>query len=704
MASSLGQLLFLFFFPLVSYSTLSSTSVLKKPSHHPLDPLSPAETQVSKFCIKGAKMRSLHAPVVCPAVHPRRVNACASLVGYTGSKTRFIRNRFLGSPAKIVKTQAAAVPRRAAAIARLNKQTLELVIDVTSRSMLSSQIYRGFGYPVYSPDEKSLAVDLPFRYGPFIESVRRRGLNLSKVVCTLFSAGWYGEVEKTKRVVKVPCFYPEGTVNLFMRPIEGVTLVVDLDDMKVVDYRDRFKVPVPKAEGTEYRATELKPPYGPKISGPVTVQSSDGPGFDIKGHIIRWANWEFHLGFDARSGPVISLASVYDAEKGGYRRVMYRGFVSEIFVPYMDPTEEWYYKTFFDCGEYGCGQSAASLRPSEDCPANAVFMDAHFAGPGGLPAKISNAFCVFEKNTGNVIWRHTEFGIPQKEYTEARAEVTLTVRMVAALGSYDYIMDWEFKPSGSINIWVGLTGVPEVRGVTYTRRENITGDAFGTLLAENTIGTHHDHFISFHVDLDVDGQTNSFVKNRLVTRRTSTNHVSPRKSYWTVASETAERESDGQIQLDPTKPVDITVVNPNKKTKIGNNVGYKLVPGLNSVPLLSEDDYPQIRAAFTKYNIWVTPYNKSEKWIGGKYPDQSRGDDNIAVWTRGNREIENKDIVVWYTMAFHHVPCQEDFPIMSVLKGGFELKPTNFFDYNPTLKIKPLVDLHAHWSNCSSKN
>ncbi|XP_010539885.1 PREDICTED: bifunctional nuclease 1-like [Tarenaya hassleriana] len=54
-------------------------------------------------------MRSLHAPVVCPAVHPRRVNACASLVGYTGSKTRFIRNRFLGSPAKIVKTQAAAV-------------------------------------------------------------------------------------------------------------------------------------------------------------------------------------------------------------------------------------------------------------------------------------------------------------------------------------------------------------------------------------------------------------------------------------------------------------------------------------------------------------------------------------------------------------------------------------------------------------------
>ena len=46
----------------------------------------------------------------------------------------------------------------------------------------------------------------------------------------------------------------------------------------------------------------------------------------------------------------------------------------------------------------------------------------------------------------------------------------------------------------------------------------------------------------------------------------------------------------------------VALVNPKKKTKLGNHVGYRL--------LLGVDNYP---AAFTNYNVWITPYNKSEK-------------------------------------------------------------------------------------------
>lgn len=154
---------------------------------------------------------------------------------------------------------------------------------------------------------------------------------------------------------------------------------------------------------------------------------------------------------------------------------------------------------------------------------------------------------------------------------------------------------------------------------------------------------------------------------------------------------TAKTEEEGRVNLNGqlNNPSNFYVTNPTKKTRLGNAVSYRVVPGAVAASLLDPADFPQIRAGFVENQIWVTKYNRSEKYAAGFLVCQSHGDDGLPVWSNKNRNIEDTDIVVWYTLGFHHVPCQEDFPVMPTSKASFELKPVNFFERNPELKIRP---------------
>ena len=43
--------------------------------------------------------------------------------------------------------------------------------------------------------------------------------------------------------------------------------------------------------------------------------------------------------------------------------------------------------------------------------------------------------------------------------------------------------------------------------------------------------------------------------------------------------------------------------------------------------------------------------------------------------------------MLWHTLTFHHVPVAEDYPVLSLEKLSFELKPANFFNRNPALDL-----------------
>ena len=255
MASTLTLMFSLLFF-------LPISSILS----HPLDPLTPFEIKLVTSIIKGSGVSSL-------------ANLTFQYVGLNEpSKSTILL--WLSNPTKKPPT------RRAFVIARAHEKSYEFIVSLARGSILSQRIYNGTGFPLLNLEEQSAANALPYKYSPFINSIKKRGLDINDVVASVFTVGWYGEKSKSRRVVKVLFFYKGGSPNVWVRPIEGIAVLVDLDKMEIVKYSDSQVVPLPKAEGTEYRGSKMRPPFAAETK-PITVVQPHGPSFKINGHTIR---------------------------------------------------------------------------------------------------------------------------------------------------------------------------------------------------------------------------------------------------------------------------------------------------------------------------------------------------------------------------------------------------------------------------------
>ncbi len=501
------------------------------------------------------------------------------------------------------------------------------------------------------------------------------------ITCNPLATGYFGAgTPRALRLMNVPCFdMSDRTNNIFARPIEGLMAVVDLDTKKVLRLIDLGVVPVPAiAPSHEYAKIDK---YRPQIK-PVEITASQGANYTISGGMVRWDNWSFHLRMDRRVGAVASLVN-YD-DHGTKRQVAYQISPSEMFVPYMDPSPTWSFKAYMDIGEYGFAVLASPLAEGRDCPANATYLSITLGDDRGKPVAMEKIVCVFERATGDPVWRHYEIF---DQTHESRPETELVVRFVPTVGNYDYLIDYVFNQKGEIAVRVGATGIDSVKGVLSKTLSDPTAaadTAYGTLVAPNLVAINHDHYINFRLDLDVDGQNNTFVEDKLVPSRLPADN--PRRSLWTVHSESVAQEGPVASDLHRTF---WRIINPAQSSKTGYPRGYVILPGHADQSLLSPDDPPQQRAAFSAEQLWVTQYRPEELYAGGDFPNQSKGGDGLPQYVADRQDIVNKDLVFWYTVGFRHVPRSEDWPLMPTLFAGFMIRPQNFFDQNPAMDVAP---------------
>ncbi|WP_240376907.1 primary-amine oxidase [Bacillus piscicola] len=505
---------------------------------------------------------------------------------------------------------------------------------------------------------------------------RKRGIDsFEHIKVDPWSAGNFGhEEEKGIRLARAICFKKTSEFdNGYARPISGLYAYVDLNKMEVIEVVDNETYPLPPLDGNYNQASIEK--FRDDIK-PLEITQPEGPSFQIDGHNIAWQKWNIRFGFNQREGLV--LHNVTYEDKGEDRPVLYRASLSEMVVPYGDPNPPVNRNNAFDNGEYGIGMLVNSLTLGCDCLGEIRYFDAALSDSEGNPIIIKNAICLHEEDYG-ILWKHTDWAT---EEVEVRRSRRLVLSSISTVGNYEYGFFWYFYQDGTIEHEVKLTGIVHTRAMHPGEKSK-----YGSLVAPQLMAPNHQHFFNVRMDMMVDGLNNSVVE--VNTEPDTKGEHNPYQNGFLAKSTVLKTESEARRNLNLETARYWKFINPEKKNIVGEPVGYKLFPGENCFPFAHDESSLMKRAGFIKNHLWVTPFQAEEKYAAGTYINQHEGGEGLVKWTAADRNVENTDVVVWYTMGHHHVTRPEDWPVMPTAYMGFTLKPSGFFDRNPSLDVPP---------------
>jgi len=489
------------------------------------------------------------------------------------------------------------------------------------------------------------------------------------VMVDIWSAGNYGSVEdNTRRIARPLCFLrSDPTDNGYARPLEGIRPVVDLNTMTILRIEEYGTWPLPPQSGNY--AADRVPNQRTDIKR-LDIAQPDGPSFTVDGRVVTWQNWSVVVGFNSREG--LTLHRV------GYagRSILYRASLTEMVVPYGDPSPTQARKNAFDVGEYGMGACANSLRLGCDCLGHIHYFDADLCDSRGRPVVIENAICMHEEDFG-ILWKHTDRRRP--DAPEVRRSRRLVISSVSTVENYEYGFFWYFYQDGNIQFEIKLTGILSLAAVH-------PGDepAFGTTIAPQLYAPNHQHFFNMKLDFAIDGLRNTVERVDVVADPVGDYH----NAFYAEAT-TIRTEGESMSHHSPDTARSWKIVNPSVPNAMGEPVAYRFLAGDNCIPFASPKAWWRKRAGFVDHHVWVTRHHEDERYAAGDYPNQSGPGEGLPKFVADDEGVENEELTFWYTFGHTHLPRPEDYPVMPTAYIGFLLKPSGFFSQNPANDVPP---------------
>ena len=493
-----------------------------------------------------------------------------------------------------------------------------------------------------------------------------------------FGASW----EREHRTLKAISYLRDSEDSLgYGRPIEHVMAVVDLVENRVLDVIDEPGPAAPESS-LHYRDNGIAPREDLK---PLDIVQPEGVSFTLDGHLLSWQKWQMRVSLHPREGLVLHQIAYND--DGRLRPICYRASMAEMVVPYGDTSPTQYFKNAFDSGEVGgLGRMTNSLELGCDCLGEIVYLDGHVSNEFGGSRTINNAVCIHEEDFG-LNWKHTEL-TDEGAISDVRRTRRLVVSAIATVGNYDYGFYWYFYPDGSWEQEIKATGIVQTIAADPDDPQ-ITRH----MIAPQLAAPIHQHFYCFRLDMEVDGGTNTVYEVDTVPLPAGPDN--PYHNAFTAVAKPLLSESDGERVVNAASARHWRIANTNTQNQVGHSPAYLLVPGETVSMMAGPESAVAQRAQFTQKQLWVTPYEASEMYPAGDYPNQSEPGQGIPEWVAADREIADDDLVLWYTVGMNHIVVPEDWPVAPVHRSGFKMRPAGFFDHNPALDL-PAPDHCAH--------
>ncbi|XP_031480060.1 diamine oxidase [copper-containing] 1, peroxisomal isoform X1 [Nymphaea colorata] len=676
-------------------------TMVRAQTSHPLDPLSGAEISIAVATVRAAgataEVRDSMRFVEVVLYEPEKsVVALADAYFFPPFQPSLLP-RTKGGPVIPMK-----LPPRRARLVVYNKKSNETSIWIVELSevhaatrgghhrgkVISSKVVPDVQPPM-DAEEYAECEAVVKDYPPFREAMKKRGIeDMDLVMVDPWCAGYHSEADAPSRRLAKPLIFCRTESdcpmeNGYARPVEGIHVLVDMQNMEVIEFEDRKLVPLPPADPLRnYTPGETRGGVDRSDVKPLQIIQPEGPSFRVNGYFVEWQKWNFRIGFTPREGLVIYSVAYIDGSRGR-RSVAHRLSFVEMVVPYGDPNDPHYRKNAFDAGEDGLGKNAHSLKKGCDCLGFIKYFDAHFTNFSGGVETIENCVCLHEEDFG-ILWKHQDW---RTGLAEVRRSRRLSVSFICTVANYEYGFFWHFYQDGKIEAEVKLTGILSLGALQPGEYRK-----YGTTIAPGLYAPVHQHFFVARMDMAVDckpGETfNQVVELNVMVEEPGKENIHNNAFY--AEEKLLRSELQAMSDCNPLTARHWIIRNTRAVNRTGQLTGYKLMPGSNCLPLAGSEAKFLRRAAFLKHNLWVTAYNREERYPGGEFPNQNpRAGEGLATWVQQNRPLEETDIVLWYVFGITHIPRLEDWPVMPVDRLGFMLLPHGFFNCSPAVDVPP---------------